>query len=259
MKLINKIKALLSEYLLPLFIIPKCVSCFSVIPSDKEALCDECKHIYDLESKLSCSVCRRPHPYCNCHVEFEELSFPLFHVTGYDIKRNAVSKNIVLHIKDNYYPAAFDSIASEMADVLNRRFPLISEAPLSDIVITWVPRSKKAKRKAGHDQSYELARRLAKIFDCALLELFENNSGAYQKTLGKDKRHENAKNSYALIDGAVEEIGERHVVLIDDIVTTGASVGACSKLLADADIKNVSALVYAKTDNRRSVREEDFF
>ena len=258
MKVLNTIKEILSEYVLPLFIVPKCVSCFSLIPSDKDALCDKCKRIYEIESKLSCSICHRPHPYCSCRVEFEEISRPLFHVTGYDIKREAISKNIVLHIKENYYPTAFDSIADQMAEVLNRRFPMISSSMLSDLVITWVPRSKRAKRKAGHDQSLELAKRLSKTFECELLELFENNSDTYQKTLGKEQRHENAKKNYALIEDAVAAIGERYVVLIDDIVTTGASVGACAKLLSDANVKNVLALVYAKTDSHRSVDEEAF-
>ena len=61
-----------------------------------------------------------------------------------------------------------------------------------------------------------------------------------------------------MIEDAVAAIGDRYVVLIDDIVTTGASVGACAKLLLDANVKNVLAIVYAKTDSHRSVDEEAF-
>ena len=259
MSALKKLKEWFYEYILSLFIVPKCVSCFSVIESDKDALCPECKHIYELESKLECSVCRRPHTHCTCRVRFEELSIPLFHVTGYDIKRNAISKNIVLHIKDNNYPAAFDFMAAEMAEVLKLRLPLITSFPLSEIALTWVPRSAKAKRRAGHDQSYEMAKRIAVLLDCRLVPMFENSSSSFQKTLGKAKRRDNAKKSYALIDGALDGIGNRHVVLIDDIVTTGASIGACAQLLRSAGVKHVSALVYAKTESRKGVMENDVF
>ena len=258
MKILKKLKAWFYEYILALFIVPKCVSCFSVIESDKEALCEECKHTYQLESKLECSVCRRPHAYCTCRVEFEGAYIPLFHVTGYDIKRNAISKNIVLHIKDNNYPAAFDFMAGEMTEVLKLRLPLITSAPLDQIILTWVPRSEKAKRRAGHDQSDEMAKRIAALLGCRLLPMFENSSVSFQKTLSKDKRRENAKNSYSLKEGVIDAVGHRHVVLVDDIVTTGASIGACAKLLRDSGIKHLSALVYAKTDSPKSATD-DFF
>ena len=257
MKILKKLKAWFYEYILALFIVPKCVSCFSVIESDKEAMCQECKHIYQLESKLECSVCQRPHTHCTCRVKFEGFSIPLFHVTGYDIKRNAISKNIVLHIKDNNYPAAFDFMAAEMTEVLKLRLPLITHMPLEEIVMTWVPRSEKAKRRAGHDQSYEMAKRIADTLGCQLVPMFENSSVSFQKTLSKDKRRENAVKSYALKDGVLDIIDHRHVVLVDDIVTTGASIGACAQLLRNAGVKHLSALVYAKTDSRKGVKEED--
>ena len=62
-----------------------------------------------------------------------------------------------------------------------------------------------------------------------------------------------------MIDSALDGIGHRHVVLIDDIVTTGASIGACAQLLRGAGVKHVSALVYAKTESRKGVTENDVF
>ena len=255
MNILKKLKAWFYEYILALFIVPKCVSCFSVIENDKEALCEECRHTYQLESKLECSVCRRPHTHCTCRVHFEGLSIPLFHVTGYDIKRNAISKNIVLHIKDNNYPAAFDFMAAEMTEVLKLRLPLITSFPLDQIILTWVPRSERAKRRAGHDQSYEMARRIADMLGCRLVAMFENGSTSYQKTLSKDKRRENAVKSYSIKAGAIDDVGHRHVVLVDDIVTTGSSIGACAQLLRESGVKHLSALVYAKTDSRKGESE----
>ena len=95
------------------------------------------------------------------------------------------------------------------------------------------------------------------MLGCRLVPMFENSSVSFQKTLSKDKRRENAMKSYALKDGVLDNIEQRHVVLVDDIVTTGASIGACAQLLRNAGVKHISALVYAKTDSRKVVKEED--
>ena len=58
---------------------------------------------------------------------------------------------------------------------------------------------------------------------------------------------ENAESSYGIVCEKELFYG-KNVILIDDIVTTGASMGVCASLLKSAGAKTVTALVYAKTD-----------
>ena len=121
MSILKKI-AKIRDAIAPLVFVPRCASCLCVIPSNEDALCEKCKEIYALESKYFCNGCERMHRYCTCKIHYEEKSYSFVHVTAYDLKRNSVSKNMILNIKGNKYPGAFDFLANEMYSALSERY-----------------------------------------------------------------------------------------------------------------------------------------
>ena len=68
-----------------------------------------------------------------------------------------------------------------------------------------------------------------------------------QTSLGRWERNENVEKVFELIDG--NSIRGKHLLVIDDVVTTGATVIACTKELAKAGNLKVSvlALGFAKS------------
>ena len=227
---------------------PRCVSCGEVLPRKMQALCESCEKRFDTESKMPCPKCGKAHSKCDCVINPEFEKVKLIHVTGYDMKRDSVSRNIILRLKDDNIKSGFDFVSERMAEALLDR---ISGGYLAkNCLVTFVPRSKKAKRKAGHDQAEILARNISRITGAEFADLLTNLSHKMQKKLGKEKRLENAIKSYCLKDDTLRLDG-KHLIIVDDIVTTGASIGVCSRLLISAGAKDVTALVYARTQNAR--------
>lgn len=127
-----------------------------------------------------------------------------------------------------------------MADVF-------SDKPDCDAV-TWVPMSKAKKRLRGYDQSELLAKAVAKQLGVPCVCLLEKTRETdTQHELGRADRAENIKNAYR----ASSTAGGRDIILIDDIVTTGATLCECAAELYAAGAKSVLGLCAADTPDKK--------
>jgi predicted amidophosphoribosyltransferase len=203
---------------------------------------------------MRCKICNRAHRACICKIEFLGAKIPLTHVTGYDIKRPSVSKNIILSVKDTRLDGTFDFLAEEMLTALKERYLRLFER--TNVVITYVQRSEKARRRAGHDQSEQIARRIADKSGAVFMPLFENNGIKKQKTLKRTERQQNAIKNYSLLYPELSLKGQT-VVIIDDIVTTGASIGACAGLAKKVGAKATLGLSFARSVREKIENEEN--
>ena len=98
-------------------------------------------------------------------------------------------------------------------------------------VLTWVPVSKKRRRERGYDQGRELARALGKLLGVeavACLEKTKDNpaqSGIHDPAV----RSSNVKNVYRAVDPA--SFAGKRVLVVDDVITTGATLAECARVL----------------------------
>ena len=67
-----------------------------------------------------------------------------------------------------------------------------------------------------------------------------------QTRLGREARAKNVAGAFAMTPGAAELDPERPVILVDDVVTTGATLGAAARVLSAAGIRRVLALTAAR-------------
>ncbi len=254
----------LFKNILDLIFIPKCGACFKALPSGEQALCEACLLKYESEKSAKCGRCGYPRRYCACVIKAEGKDAPLVHVTGYSTRRESVSKKMILRLKDNALHSLLDVISFDMAESFRFRCSIErSEDRVSDestvfdcvsenTVITWIPRRKNARIKAGHDQSFELAKRVSQELDIPILHMFINVGKKAQKKLDPEKRIINAEKSY-IIFAPKEQISGKNIIIIDDIVTTGASIKACINQLRELGAEKVIALTFAQTEAYREV------
>ena len=113
-------------------------------------------------------------------------------------------------------------------------------------VIVPVPLHPHRLRQRGYDQTLLLARALARLtgIACNATTLKRLRDTPMQKTLDRDARRDNLVDAFVCHDPALA--GQR-ILLIDDVLTTGATLSVLSEVLRKAGAESVHALVIART------------
>ena len=121
----------------------------------------------------------------------------------------------------------------------------IDENAFSCDSITWVPLSRRRLRTRGYDQAELLARELAKSMGlpCERLLVKTVNNRAQSRTGSAEKRKANAAGVYAC--PWPEKVQGKRVLLVDDIITTGATVSECARVLKAAGCGEIYAAAAA--------------
>ena len=116
--------------------------------------------------------------------------------------------------------------------------------------VTCVPLSKGRYRERGYNQSELLARSVGQKLGIPYWELMEKwKETPAQHTLGRDMREQNVVGAYRLWRERENQIKAKNILLCDDIITTGATLRECSRILLEGGAKSVvcSTLVTAQT------------
>lgn len=97
-----------------------------------------------------------------------------------------------------------------------------------------------------YGQAEALARRIGPVLGAKVLDHFltRHQNSRVQHTLPMEERLKNAAASYACAEG---RFVSGRVLLVDDIVTTGATLSACAQLLLTAGAREVLCLTAAAT------------
>ncbi len=158
------------------------------------------------------------------------------------IKQLYVATYLDEYPKEIVYKLKFDRLYSageRIAQILRENSPTMNK----DTIITYVPTSPDRIRKRGYDHAKLIASNFAQMYGLPCSAFLTKTNATRQVGANKKQRSEQANNSYALIKRDVDP--KRKIILIDDITTTGATLGACVKIMKKAGYKNVTCLVFA--------------
>ncbi|CUQ10642.1 hypothetical protein BH721_06025 [Clostridium baratii] len=115
-----------------------------------------------------------------------------------------------------------------------------------DYIITYIPIGKKSMRKRGFNQCEYIAKELSKIHGLKCIKTLNKiKETKPQKQLTKKERLENIKNSFGVINK--ETIKNKRFILIDDVLTTGATVEEGIRVLKENGAKEIKLLTIAKS------------
>jgi ComF family protein len=239
-----------------LFFPPKCASCGEILDpfSDSPrafALCDRCFERWKAERSELCSECGYEARLCTCVPELldEAGVDKLVKLVEYKPKRaELVSSRLIYKLKRTNNKAYFDFLGEELRGRLSFELGLVSEQS-EDVIFTYAPRRRGAVAEFGHDQARML------MYSCAdalgfdrrthCKTLVKRSFGGEQKRLNAKERAENVRLAFAL--NGKEIISGKTVVIFDDVVTSGASMGYCAELLMAGGAKRVLCVSIAKS------------
>jgi len=117
------------------------------------------------------------------------------------------------------------------------------ELPRPDVVVP-VPMHPVRLGERGFNQSQLLAERLARVLGLRLStgSLVRVTHGQPQASLGASDRRKNVSDAFAVLDGSFEG---RSALLVDDVMTSGATADACSGSMLRAGAVRVDVVVLA--------------
>ncbi|MBQ7604819.1 MAG: ComF family protein [Clostridia bacterium] len=225
---------------------PRCPVCGRIMErkSRSDALCDDCFAVYLKERVEKCTRCGMPYDVCFCTPD-GFVPEVLVYGVPYD-STLPVTKSLVLSMKRRRNVPAARLLASATVKKAMR----VGGIP-KDAIVSFVPRSPEKKRKYGTDQAEELAAEVCSFagLDGPVKLIKHRSFTKEQKTLGATGRAKNARTSYAPVKGCGKKIDGRCVLLVDDVVTTGATLNACAGILTRCGAAGVICLAAARRDD----------
>jgi ComF family protein len=116
----------------------------------------------------------------------------------------------------------------------------------ADLVLP-LPLSRERLRQRGFNQALELARHLApgKTRADVLQRLRDTPA---QSELPREQRLRNVRGAFGVADGQTRTVSGRHVLLVDDVMTSGATLYGAAQALRAAGAMRITGLVMARTE-----------
>lgn len=261
----NKYKQLIYR----LICVPKCASCRERLsPFAKNdsldhgypCLCDKCMVKWQAACVQMCHTCSNVAADCTCMPRkktFVQPSIPSLFFYHPDTSRT--ESKVIYTLKHKNHVELFEYISAELCPKLES---LLSELEISldDCILTYIPRTRAAQIKNGFDQGEILCRTMARDLFATYAPLLIREGGVEQKRLSKNERKQNADKAIfantELKGVRIQKDGKnisdllykKTVIIIEDIITTGATVARAIKCLKDAGAENVLVCAVARSE-----------
>jgi ComF family protein len=213
---------------------PRCVSCDAF----GAFICDRCHADMTRADGSRCDTCWMPlDPERACR-RCRAFRPALRGVRSAFVYETA-ARDAVLALKFRGLSAAAPLMAGAMAEVLAKWRP-----PVTCIVP--VPLSGRRRRLRGYNQSDLIAKEVGRLTGISLTRraLKRDRHTHSQATLSGDARWQNIVGAF----GAGKEVPTGGVLLLDDVITTGATLNTCARVLLSEGAGDVFALTFARED-----------
>ena len=215
--------------------VPKCVCCGRRLVYGEKAFCLKCSADFEDFKNRECSHCARPLYQCDCSNEFLRSHYVkrVIKCYRYLVRDEKLTGNrLIYSLKRDHRSDVLDIAAAELIKAIN-----YSVDNPSKYIFTNVPRRRRAIVEFGYDHSELLAKEISKHFGAEYISMLGSNAKYAQKTLETEERFKNA-DFYLKSD---IDLTGRGVIIIDDIITTGASVGKSASLIRSLGSKDIIA------------------
>jgi len=222
-----------------------CLLCH--LPSKNSLVCEYC-HEAILTERSYCLRCgcglSHTQPFCGeClqhHFEFTQLHA----VASYQ----SPFPELIKQLKYNNHLLYADLLGQLLANSILQRY---NQAQLQEIdYLIPVPLHKKKHRKRGFNQAQLISEALSKHLPVEITQttLTRSKLTNAQEGLTRHQRTLNLKHAFSLTEERKVELKGKHIVLIDDVVTTGATINSLCQVLLAAKVKRIDVWCICRTE-----------
>lgn len=212
---------------------PQCVFCRKILARGEKDVCAACRSSLPLTGGRSLTE-REDYGRCIAPVYYRDTVRKAFHRFKFKGKVR--------------YATVFGRM---MADAIRAHYSGAYD------LITWVPVSARRKQSRGYDQAMLLAYAVALELDDIALETLRKPMDVRSQSEIDDaaERKKNIAGAFELIDP--ELVAGKRVLLIDDVLTTGATLGEIAGMLRAAGAADVMCAVFARAREGASQKRPD--
>lgn len=213
------------------------VSCFLDLIYTSEEGCIACGKYINGESLL-CRECNSAVKICNKSFEIKSQEYIMrcyssFYYSG-------LGKELIGRLKYKSDFRAGDVLVEYMLHTIKTH-------DVKFDVVTYVPCSKTTMKKRGYNQSQYLAKNIGYKTNTRVVNLLKKIKHTKDQIgLGGEERWKNLQGAFLVKNE--NEIKNKKVLLVDDVITTGATAFYCSKLMAEKGAASVCILTGAKSN-----------
>jgi len=220
--------------------LPVCCECLSSLSRIDGVLCSICGERLTVpyatsveDGEAQCEMCRRAQP-------------PYVQAAAYGSYESGLRELIHLLKYDRVRPAA-TVLGRMLAEAIGDLRVCFRSGP---ILMVPVPLHARKLRQRGFNQSELIARSALKILSAGSFQLNAHMLERQRETqsqigLSRHQRRENMRGAFVVARS--QEIVEREVLLVDDVMTTGTTVSECARVLRRAGACKVYVATVART------------
>lgn len=205
-------------------------------------ICDKCVNSFTLVSPPLCTKCGRRIKSENSLCEMcAKYDFEFDRAASAFVYDGSIRKAIhSLKYHDEAWLADFSA---------NAMYKTLKECNMNFDVLTYVPMYKRKELKRGYNQAKLLAEKIAKQLNMNCTDLLIRTINTTpQSQLDKNERMENINGAIKVADKYKNNISDKSVLVIDDILTTGSSLNECAKVLKTCGATHVFGLCMCSVD-----------
>lgn len=208
--------------------------CGKQLNNNEKYYCKECYYKLSFIEEKRCLICGREIftdkklcLECMSHKRYVDVVYPAFLYKG--IIKEALLKYKFAGKMWYHKPFAdliYDNIKDKVSEI--------------DCIV-YPPINKKTFLKRGYNQCELISKVLSKKLNIALFKnvILKTRENEKQSLMSRENRYKNVKGVFAINNKYSSYLNGKTVLLIDDIMTTGATIDECSKMLKKKGVKTV--------------------
>jgi competence protein ComFC len=197
-------------------------------------LCSQCLKNTNFDLLLLCPRCQRRKPiYENLNETCCSNSIKtLINFADY---QNSTIKKLIIDGKFNGYWKIFDWLAY----IISEKIKILK---LKNLALTYVPLTEKVKKQRGFNQTEILAKKISYQLNLPLFRgIIKIKETEFQSHLNYQQRLTNLKDCFT-----ITSTPPQNILIVDDIMTTGATLFEIAQVLKSAGSKNLCALTICR-------------
>jgi ComF family protein len=232
------------QHFIEIILPAQCLLCH--LPSNNKLICKHCQKALTQE-RSCCQHCGlplpKPQPFCGNCLQQGHLFTQLHAVADY----HSPYPQLIKQFKYKKKLLNGELLAQLLITSINRNTSAQQRSKIDYLVP--VPLHKRKLQQRGFNQSQLLAERIsAKLHIPLLLDLvIRQKQTCAQENLSLQKRKNNLKEAFTVAPGEKSKLSGSYIVIIDDVVTTGATVNSLSQVLLQAGALRVDVWCICRT------------